>query len=100
MNSAIRDDGANDALILGLDAFFVVHVVLHMVFRNHPENRSGSPFSWALILGAGACGTADLLVSLAIWSGFRKLKLPKPAPSAIRPLRLRLRFQRSASCSC
>ena len=62
----LKDGGTNEALILGLDVFFVVHVVLHLVFRNHPENRFGSPFSWALILGAGVCGTADLLASLAI----------------------------------
>jgi hypothetical protein len=45
-----------------MDAFFVVHVALHVVFRNHPENRSGSAFSWALIAGAGACGLADLVI--------------------------------------
>ena len=57
-------DGVGRALIVGLDAFFVVHVVLHWVYRNQPENRFGSAFSWVLILGAGACGTADLLFSL------------------------------------
>lgn len=57
-------DGASRALIVGLDAFFVVHVVLHRVFRDHPENRFRSAFSWALILGAGACGVADLAFSL------------------------------------
>jgi len=35
-------------------------VGLHVVFRNHPENRFRSAFSWALILGAGACGALDL----------------------------------------
>lgn len=57
-------DGASNALIVGVDAFFIVHVVLHTVFRNHPENRFGSTFSWALILGAGACGVLDLAITL------------------------------------
>lgn len=57
-------DGENEALIAGMDAFFVVHGVLHVVFRSHPENRFGSIFSWSLILGAGACGVLDLAVSL------------------------------------
>jgi len=56
-------EGASDALIFGLNLFFIVHVVLHVIFRNHPENRFGSAFSWALILGAGACGVVDLVIS-------------------------------------
>jgi hypothetical protein len=60
----LGSDGASRMLIVGLDAFFIVHVVLHRVFRDHPENRFRSAFSWALILGAGACGVADLAFSL------------------------------------
>ncbi len=52
--------GGSRAFVVGLDAFFVVHVGLHVVFRNHPENRFRSAFSWAIILGAGACGAVDL----------------------------------------
>ena len=48
------DTGLSRGLILGLDAFFVVHVVLHVLFVNHPEYRFRSAFSWLLILGAGA----------------------------------------------
>ncbi len=57
-------DGVSNTLMAGMDAFFVIHVILHLVFRNHPENRFGSAFSWALILGAGACGVLDLVVFL------------------------------------
>ena len=53
--------GASGALLAGTDAFLVVHVALHVVFRNHPENRFGSAFSWVLIAGAGACGLAGLV---------------------------------------
>ena len=45
---------ANRGLIAGLDVFFIVHVLLHLLFINRPEYRFGSVFSWALILGAGA----------------------------------------------
>ena len=58
--------GAGSALIVGMDAFFVVHVALHVVFRKHPENRFGSAFSWSLIAGSGACGLVDLVLSTGI----------------------------------
>ena len=37
-------------------------LALHAVFRNHPDNRFGSIFSWALIAGAGVCGLVDLVL--------------------------------------
>jgi hypothetical protein len=60
---------ASSALIVGMDAFFIVHVALHVVFRNHPENRFESAFSWAIVTGAGACGMVDLVVLSRIWVG-------------------------------
>lgn len=57
-------DGVNRGLIVGLDAFFIVHVILHLLFIRHPEYRFRSAFSWTLILGAGAFGTLDLLLYL------------------------------------
>ena len=56
------DTGLSRALIFGLDAFFVVHVVLHLHFRDHPEYRFRSALSWLLILGAGAFGALDLML--------------------------------------
>lgn len=58
------DGGVNRGLIVGLDAFFVVHVLLHVIFYNHPENRFRSVFSYALIFGAGVFGAIDLLLVL------------------------------------
>ncbi len=58
----VGDGGASSAVIVGMDAFFIIHVALHVVFRNHPENRFGSPFSWSLIAGAGVCGLVDLVL--------------------------------------
>ena len=52
----------NRGLIVGLDVFFIVHVILHLVFINHPDNLFRSAFSWALIVGAGVFGGVDLLV--------------------------------------
>lgn len=58
------DGGVNRGLIVGLDAFFIVHVFLHLIFYNHPENRFRSVFSYALIFGAGIFGALDLLLML------------------------------------
>lgn len=54
--------GANRGLIVALDAFFVVHLLLHVLLRNLPDNRFKSVFSWTPILGAGLCGATDLLL--------------------------------------
>lgn len=56
--------GASRGLVLGLDAFFVVHVGLHLLFIRHPEYRFRSVLSWSLILGSGLFGALDLLASL------------------------------------
>jgi hypothetical protein len=48
------EGGINLALVVGLDAFFVVHVFLHLIFYDHPENRLRSVFSYALIFGAAS----------------------------------------------
>ena len=58
------DDDVNRGLIVGLDAFFVVHVLLHLIFYNHPQNQFRSIFSYALIFGAGLFGAIDLLLVL------------------------------------
>lgn len=58
------EGGINLVLVVGLDAFFVVHVFLHLIFYDHPENRFRSVFSYALIFGAGALGAIDLLLML------------------------------------
>lgn len=55
--------GVSRGLIAGLDLFFIVHVLLHLIFYNHPENRFRSPFSYTLIGGAGVFGATDLLFS-------------------------------------
>ncbi len=54
--------GVNRGLIVALDVFFLVHVLLHLIFYNHPENRFRSVFSYALIFGAGLFGAVDLLL--------------------------------------
>lgn len=51
----------NPNVILGLNIFFVVHVLLHVLFLKHPKNQFRSMFSWSLILGAGIGGLLDLV---------------------------------------
>lgn len=54
------EEGPNLALVRALDLFFMVHVALHLLFLRHPRNEFRAPFSWLLILGAGAFGAFDL----------------------------------------
>lgn len=50
----------NRGLVLVLDAFFVIHVFLHLLRFRHPDNQFKNGFSWGLIIGAGICGALDL----------------------------------------
>lgn len=59
-------DGISRTLIFSLYVFFIVHVLLHLILYNHPENLFRSIFSYALIFGAGLLGAADLLFSPTI----------------------------------
>ncbi len=61
---AFAGGGATVGLVVGLDVFFIVHVFLHLIFYNHPENRFRSVFSYVLIFGAGMFGAVDLLLML------------------------------------
>ncbi len=56
-------NGLNKGLIQGLDIFFIIHVVLHLLFLKHPKNEFNSIFSWIIILGAGVAGFIDLFAS-------------------------------------
>jgi hypothetical protein len=49
---------------LALDAFAVVHAVLHRRFRDRPEYEFGGTTSRALIDGAALTGFAHLLLSI------------------------------------
>lgn len=53
---------AHRGLIFSLDVFFIVHVILHLLYVNHPEYGFRSTFSRTLILGAGAFGALDLIL--------------------------------------
>jgi hypothetical protein len=46
----------------GLDVFFIIHVLLHVLFIRHPQNRFRSTQSWGIIVGASLCGLLDLLL--------------------------------------
>ncbi len=54
----------NLLLVVGLDLFFVVHIALHILFRNHKHNQFTTLFSRTLIFGAGVAGGIDLLVRI------------------------------------
>ena len=58
-----QDDGTSATLITGLDIFFIVHLIAHILLRDHAENGFGSWLSWLLFTGAGIGGAIDLLLT-------------------------------------
>ncbi|MGL4608373.1 MAG: DUF6713 family protein [Trueperaceae bacterium] len=55
-------NGLNVALIRGLDIFFIIHLLLHLLYLRHPKNEFNGWFSWMMIIGAGVAGFIDLIV--------------------------------------
>jgi hypothetical protein len=55
-------NGQNQALIVALNWFFLIHLGLHIGLRRLPHYTFRSRFSWALISGAGAAGALDLFL--------------------------------------
>ena len=59
--------GAGDpysAVAKGISLLAIIHIGLHWIFRNHPAYEFNNFISWCLITGAGAFGSAHLLVTL------------------------------------
>jgi hypothetical protein len=52
----------NIPLVRALDAYFLLHVGLHWLFRHHKHYHFSSVFSKTLIGLAGLCGALDLLL--------------------------------------
>lgn len=52
-------DPAN-ATRIGLSAFAIVHVGLHILYRRHPANEFNNVSSWSLIVLTGLLGAAYL----------------------------------------
>lgn len=49
---------------LGMSAFCVVHLFLHLLLRKHPSHLFDDWWSWGLIVGAGVCGAGFILHAL------------------------------------
>ena len=54
--------GIRQPFIAGLDVFCIIHLLLHVMLRKHPENQFNNWFSWLLIIGAAVASGSDLLV--------------------------------------
>lgn len=51
----------NESLITGLDYFFIIHLVLHVLYLGHKKNEFKDWISWTIISGTALCGFVDLL---------------------------------------
>lgn len=59
----LYDNGhLNQGLITGLDSFFIIHIILHLLYLRHPQNEFRGTFSWLIISSAALAGLVDLLV--------------------------------------
>ncbi|MFM2269056.1 MAG: hypothetical protein RL757_2497 [Bacteroidota bacterium] len=56
------DNPNNHKFIIGLDYFFIIHVVLHLLFLKHKKNEFKDYISWSIIVGAGLCGLIDIMI--------------------------------------
>lgn len=59
------DANTRSTVVVGLDLFFIIHMLLHIALRKHPAYEFSGLLSWSLIVGAGLCGVVDLGLRLA-----------------------------------
>jgi len=59
-----RHGELDHSLVIGLDIFFIIHTLLHLIALKHPRNQFTSVFSWLIIIGSGIAGLIDLLFIL------------------------------------
>ena len=53
----------NEGFRVGLSAFLIIHMGLHIALHNHPRIRFDTWFSWLWIAGGAVCGAGYLLLS-------------------------------------
>lgn len=56
-----KDTNISGKVIVILNAFFVLHLVLHLLFNKHRNNEFNNLFSWLIISGLCLAGLLDLL---------------------------------------
>jgi len=49
-----------EGLIIGLDIFFIAHLLVHILFLKNHKNKFKNWFTWSLITGASVFGLLDL----------------------------------------
>ena len=53
----------NQVFIKGLNYFFIIHLLLHLLLLKHPKNEFKDWMSWLCIIGAAIFGGVSLLVN-------------------------------------
>lgn len=59
----LMDQENPSSLILGLNYFFILHLLAHLLFLRHPKNEFKDWMSWLWIIGAALFGGIDLLIT-------------------------------------
>jgi hypothetical protein len=59
----VGDGINNERFIFGMDAFFIVHFGLHLLFLMHKKNEFKDWISWTIITGAALFGLVDIVAN-------------------------------------
>lgn len=59
----VETTAKNENFRLGFDYFLIIHFAFHLLFLMHKKNEFKDWISWVIIIGAGLCGLADLVIS-------------------------------------
>jgi hypothetical protein len=51
-----------ESFIKVFDIFMIAHLILHIWFLKHKNNEFKDWISWSIIIGAGLCGSIDLVI--------------------------------------
>jgi len=61
---ALMSDIEPTTLIVGLDVFFILHVILHLRILQNRKNEFRDWISWTFIFGAGLFGILDIFAKI------------------------------------
>lgn len=53
---------SKDTFIFGMNLFFILHMLAHLLALKHPQNQFKDWVSWSIIVSAAICGGLDVAI--------------------------------------